>query len=298
MSGNLTKKRALIELVFAGLLWGYGFLATKWALAEFTPFEVLTYRFLIAFVISESFLFFWNRKEFYSTFQDWKLGVVAGLSMASFQIPQTIGMKYTTATKSGFITTLYVLLVPILNHFFFKEKIGFKIYLWAILALFGTTLLLNVYSENMDLNKGDAWTLICTLMAAIQIILIGKIANKAKSSYRLNSFQCFWTLITLLPFFISQESHNPISQFSLPVFGVISMAIGSSIIAFTIQIRTQKVISSETASLLFLLESPFAFMFGFIFLNEKLSLVQVLGALIILLSSYLTLREEQILHSK
>ncbi|NUM58311.1 MAG: DMT family transporter [Bdellovibrionaceae bacterium] len=294
----MTKQKAVIELIFAGVLWGYGFLATKWALLEFSVFDLLFYRFLVAFILGELIALFTVKLTAQETINELKLAFLPGILMAAFIIPQTLGLKYTTATKSGFITTLYVIFVPFLNHFFFKEKTNFKIYLWAITALFGTTLLLKVFSESPDLNQGDFWTLVCSLMAATQIIFVGKVASVTKSAFKLNNFQSLWTLISLIPFYFFQDKITFSTQEFLPWFGVISMAIGSSILAFTIQLRAQKVLNSAVASLLFLLESPFAFMFGYLFLKEKLSLVQLLGALLIICSSMLSLREEQTLHSK
>lgn len=295
----MTKQKAVGELVFAGILWGYGFLATKWALLDFSVFDLLFYRYGCAVILTEIyFLSHKNRSSKKVLLNEFKLAMYPGLLMAAFIIPQTLGLQYTSATKSGFITTLYVLIVPLLNHFFFNEKTSLKIYLWSLLAIFGTTLLLNIYSESPDLNKGDIWTLVCSAMAALQIIFIGKVANKTHSPLRLNHYQNIWTLICLLPFFITQEKIQWVPTQWISWFGIVTMAIGSSILAFTIQVRAQKVLSSAVASQLFLLESPFAFMFGYFFLKETLTWIQVLGALIIMVSSYLTLREEQILHSK
>lgn len=294
----MTKQKAVLELIFAGILWGYGFLATKWALIDFSVYDLLFYRYATAIILTEIYFLFSKGLSAKEVFQEFKLAAAPGLLMAAFIIPQTIGLQYTTATKSGFITTLYVLFVPLLNHFFFQEKVTYKIYLWAILALFGTTLLLNVFSETPDINKGDFWTLGCSIMAALQIIFIGKLANQTRSALRLNNYQNVWTLLCLLPLYATQSKITFVALNWISWFGIISMAIGSSILAFTIQVRAQKVLSSAVASQLFLLESPFAFMFGYLFLNETLSLIQVIGAFIIIISSYLTLREEQILHSK
>lgn len=295
----MTKQKAVVELIFAGILWGYGFLATKWALLDFSVYDLLFYRYGSAIIITEIYFLFsegFTSKEVIQ--KEFKLAMMPGLLMAAFIIPQTLGLQYTSATKSGFITTLYVLIVPLLNHFFFKEKASFKIYLWSALAIFGTTLLLNIFSESPDLNKGDVWTLVCSVMAALQIIFIGKVANLTSSPLRLNNYQNIWTLICLSPFFFAQDKIQILPTQWISWFGILTMAIGSSILAFTIQVRAQKVLSSAVASQLFLLESPFAFMFGYLFLHETLSWVQFLGAMIIIISSYLTLREEQILHSK
>lgn len=294
----ISKKRAAIELIFAGFLWGYGFLATKWALLDFSVFDLLFFRHLIAFCSCELFLFIFNRKRFFLTFSEARLALWPGLLMACFILPQTIGLKYTTASKSGFITTLYVLIVPFLNQVLFKVKGDRRFYALALLALLGTTFLLDVYAEKPDIVIGDWWTLGCAFMAALHIIAIDKVVVRSKSAFRFNSFQNFWTLLCIFPFFIWQDRITWHGETFLPWIGIITMTIGSSIIAFTIQIRAQKVLGPETASQFFLLESPFAFLFGYLFLNETLSSIQVVGASIILLSMYLTLKVEQTSHSK
>lgn len=295
---QISKNRAAVELILAGVLWGYGFIATKWALVDFSVFDLIFYRYLIAFLVFEFYLVLFHRHHFLSTLKECRLALWPGLLMASFIIPQTIGLQYTTATKSGFITTLYVLIVPLLNQTLFKVKIDRKFYGLAFLAVLGTIFLLDLFSATPDIVVGDLWTLGCAFMAALHIIVIGILIQKSKSAFRFNSFQNFWTLICVLPFFLMQEKITWHSSGFLPWFGIISIAIGSSIIAFSIQIRAQKVLSPETASQFFLLESPFAFLFGYLFLNETLSAIQVIGAVIILTSTYLTLKLEQTSHSK
>jgi drug/metabolite transporter (DMT)-like permease len=295
---NISKNRAAIELVFAGVLWGFGFLAVKWALLDFSVADVLFFRYLFAFFLGELYLLAFDRKHFLATFKEWRLALWPGLLMAAFIIPQTIGLNHTTATKSGFITTLYVLMVPFLNQYIFKVKIDRRFYSLALIALIGTVLLLDVFSESSNINIGDWWTFGCAIMAALQIIVVGKYAPLSESPFRFNSFQNFWTLLCVTPLFLLQEKITWFSYSLLPWLGLIELAIGSSIIAFTIQIRAQKVLSPETASQFFLLESPFAFLFGYMFLKETLTPIQLIGAGMILLTTYLTLKLEQTSHSK
>lgn len=294
----ISKNRAAIELIFAGVFWGFGFLAVKWALISYSVADLLFFRYVIAFVLSELYLVIFDRAQFVDTFKEWRLALWPGVFMASFIIPQTIGLKYTTATKSGFITTLYVLIVPILNQFIFRAKIDRKFYGLAFLALIGTMMLLNIFSENPDINVGDWWTLGCSLMAAFQIIAIAKMVTTSQSAFRFNSFQNFWTLVCITPMFLMQEKITWYSTELLPWIGLLELAIGSSIIAFTIQVRAQKVLSAETASQFFLLESPIAFLFGYIFLNETLAPIQLAGGALILITTFLALKLEQTSHSK
>tara|TARA_B110001454_G_scaffold219202_1_gene251971 strand:+ start:58500 stop:59396 length:897 start_codon:yes stop_codon:yes gene_type:complete len=298
MNKQISKNRAALELLFAGALWGFGFLATKWALIDFSVADVLFYRYLLAFLIGEICLLVFDRKLFFESFSEWSLALWPGILLALLMIPQTIGLQTTTATKSAFITTLYVLILPFLNQFFFRAKVDIKFYGLAFIALIGTMFLLNIFSESPDIITGDWWTLGSSVIAALQIIAVGILAPRSKSSFRFNSFQNFWTLICILPLYLTQDKLAWNSGSLISWYGIFQLAIGSSIVAFTIQVRAQKTISSETASQFFLLESPFAFLFGYIFLNETLAPLQLMGAAIILITTYLTLKVEQTSHSK
>jgi drug/metabolite transporter (DMT)-like permease len=293
----LTKRQAVFELIFAGALWGFGFVATAWSLKSFTPAEVLCYRFILALAAGELIylLIHWRRPHWPEK-SDVIYSLLGGLFLGGLLILQTIGLQYTTATNSGFITTLYVILVPVLSHLFFKHEVNFKLYLYVLLALFGTVLLVGITPS--AINKGDLWTLACSFVAAIHIIYIGKVSGKIKNSFRFNNLQSLWCFVLLLPLLLRQNHIQTHAESFRPWFGILFLAIGSSTLGFYIQVRTQKVLSSTTASMLFLLESPYAFLFGFLFLGETLNAKQFLGAFLIILASYLTIRWEQTSQTK
>lgn len=112
----LTKKTAVIELIFAGAIWGFGFVAAVWALNDFTPTETLVYRFLAATAMGELLFLISNKiakkPSLHSAKEDFLLAIPAGSLLGGLLLFQTIGLKYTTATKSSFITSLYVIFVP------------------------------------------------------------------------------------------------------------------------------------------------------------------------------------------
>ncbi|KHD88202.1 MAG: transmembrane protein [Bdellovibrio sp. ArHS] len=280
----LTKNRAALELIFAGILWGFGFVATVWALRAFSATETLVFRFIVASIVGE-ILYLAARGPNFTTIREELLRALpAGLLLGGMLLLQTIGLKYTTATKSGFLTSLYVILVPLLNAWFFKAPSTLKNYLIVGLALGGTFILVD--ANLSGINVGDLWTLGCSVFAAFHIIYIGKISNRVGNAFRFNNFQSFWCLLALLPLYANQE-RSPWPQDMTPWLGILCLGLGSSIIAFYLQVRTQRVLSDSTASMLFLLESPFAALFGFLILHERLSLFQSLGAVIIMLASVL-----------
>ncbi|MEK2688275.1 DMT family transporter [Bdellovibrio sp. GT3] len=278
----LTKNRAAIELILAGALWGFGFVATVFALRAFSPVEAMVYRFLIASVFGELIYLYFRPAGLPSMKSDFKKALPAGFFLGGMLILQTIGLQYTTATKSGFITSLYVILVPLINTLIFKTRSSLLNYALAFVALAGTFVLMD--ANVTDVNTGDLWTLACSVLAAGHIIYIGRITHKVDNAFRFNNFQSIWVLLLLSPLLLTQKSVNMTAPWEAWA-GVAMLGLGSSIIAFSIQIRAQKVLSDSTASMIFLLESPFAALFGFLLLQERLSWFQAFGALIIMAAS-------------
>lgn len=295
-----TKNQAVKELIFAGALWGFGFVATRWALDDFSASETMVYRFLVAFFAGETLRFLLTKLPHQPSFslpplKELKVSITGGLILGGMLLVQTIGLKYTTATKSGFITTLYVVLVPLIQHLIFKIKTPWKFYAYVALALFGTWLLVGAKLES--LNQGDLWTLGCSLLAALHILYIGYTAPQVEAPLRFNNYQSLGCLILALPFALSQGEIKMEASW-LPWLGILFLGTGSSVIAFMIQIRSQRVLEPSTASMLFLLESPFAFVFGWLLLGETLTWIPALGAILILLSSYLTILLERTSQTK
>lgn len=285
ISGDL-RSRALVELLLAAVIWGFGFVATVWALRDFSIVGFLVLRFTIGWGVGELIRIFIFKRKFWDA-QDFKLSIIAGVLMAAFILPQSIGLLFTTATNSGFLTIMYVVLVPILS---FQKKHSWKIYALAALAFFGAWLLMNAVVLNI--NKGDIWTLLCAVMASLHILYLGKIAPKIQDSFRFNNYQSFWCLLAVIPCIPLDTKFSVYSDNLLPWLGLLSTAILSTIVGFMIQIRAQKVLSETTAAQFFLLESPFALLFGVLLLNESITWIQATGAFLILLSSFLTLKVE------
>lgn len=290
-SSPQAQKKATLELLLAGLIWGFGFVATVWALREMSAIGFLFSRFALALVIGEGlrFLLVRGRRPFWDK-SDFRLSVGAGLLMASFLLPQTFGLLFTTASNSGFLTILYVVLVPILGWVFWGIRYPPSVYALAMVAFIGAFLLMG--AQFHSLNTGDIWTLVCALMAAVHILYVGKAAARIQDSFRFNNYQSFWCLVAVLPLLPFDPKLSVMPQSLWPWVGLLSTAIGSSLLGFMIQIRAQKVLSDTTAAQLFLLESPFAMLFGYLILQEEVTPLKLSGAFLILLSSFLTLQLE------
>lgn len=282
MTNQKSLLKPSIELVFASILWGFGFVAVVWTLPFLSPSALICYRFLIASVIGWLYLKARGRRP-QDLQREFKLAIIAGLSIGLSLFLQTWGLQFTTATNSGFVTTLYVVFVPFMARLFLRERLPWIHWLFVGLALIGTTLV--VRAQTLEMNKGDVLTLGCALMASLQIVYVASIADQTKDSLALNTFQSFWAgapYLLMIPFEVRHGTWNLFRMNSLGWIGFLSLTLGSTLLGFFLQLRAQKQLSPSHASLLFLLESPFACFFAIWLLDERLTHWQMAGAALIL----------------
>jgi drug/metabolite transporter (DMT)-like permease len=203
-------------------------------------------------------------------------GTLCGLAIVFASSFQQLGLITTAAGKSGFLTALYIIIVPLLG-IFFKRKTSNLLYFAVILGLIGAYLLCGGI-ENISI--GDIFTVGCAFMFSIHILIIDRYAPKCDcvmlSCVQFSAcavFACAGSLI-----FREAWIYENIIK-SLPFW--IFCGIGSSAVAFTLQMYAQKFLHPVTASLLMSLESVFALIGGYLFLNEKISLQELIGCVVI-----------------
>ena len=282
---------AVIELTCAAVIWGASFTLVRWALVDFSASTLIFWRLIVAFVAGELIHFFSNPKLFKSSWSDSKLSMLAGIFLGLSLIFQTYGLNFTTATNSGFITSMYVVLIPVIGALFFKHKIKPHHILLSMLAFTGMGFLLSL--DNLNIQRGELLTVVAAITAAFQIIFVGRVARHAKSAFRFNTYQTFWSWVAILPFLVLEVRIKDLHLWPQEVhlksmLSMLGLAFFVSVFAFYLQIRAQRILSTTTSSMLCLLEGPFAFFFAAFFLAEKLGGFQFFGAFIILLSCALS----------
>lgn len=275
----------ILLLSLATAIWGFGFIATRWMFQGFDPVWTNALRFSIAGIVGLPFLFYKNsffRKENNIT----KKAMLSALFLLGAILFQTMGLVTTTVAKSGFITTLYALFIPLTLMVLTGKKFKRTFWLLIFMALVGIALMCNLEIKN--LNGGDFLTLLCAFSAAFQITYIGTIAKEIQSPVEFNFLQNFFCAIfsvAIAFIFKGRVSLSPLEDTHSQVFySLLFLGIVSSMIAFTIQVIAQKKIPAQIAGIIFLMESPFAAVFGFFIFNERLSLMNMIGAGLILLS--------------
>jgi len=265
-------------LAISTSIWGFGFIASRLTFESYDPYWSNGLRFLIASLLGLPILFY--LKSFDRKDTPWREGIIGGFFLTGTLLFQTIGLNYTTVAKSGFITTLYVFFVPLTMMLVYKKKYNNVFWLLVLIALVGMALLCNLRFD--DLNSGDFLVLICSLFASFHIIYVGKIAAHVKSPIEYNFIQnIFVAIFSMAIAFIVKGKVNlaPLMNIHSNTFkGIFFLSVISSMIAFSIQVIAQKKIPSHIASLIFLLESPFAAYFGWIYFNEKLNSMNLIGA--------------------
>ncbi len=204
-------------------------------------------------------------------------GLLAGLALFIAASFQQIGIVYTTAGKAGFITGLYVIMVPVLGMFI-RQRTKINVWAGAVLAVIGLNLL--SIRENFTIDPGDALVLISAIFFAVHILIIGNYSSRA-GAVRLSIVQfALCALLSLIAAVFTEEIRwQPILDAAVPIIygGVFSVGI-----AYTLQVAGQRHAHPSAASIILSLESLFAVIGGWLILGEYLSARGMAGCALML----------------
>lgn len=285
------KMRGEFMLIITALIWGVSFVAQRAGMEYIGPFTFNGIRCLIgALVLLPVIITFdHQRKRRQVTVGEIKTvieekaakknliigGLLCGIVFFISSSVQQIGMVYTTAGKAGFITALYIVIVPILG-IFLKQKV--RPILWLCVVLATTGLYLLCIQEGFSIGKGDLLVVLCAFGFSIHILVIDHFSPKV-DGVKMSCFQFLICGVLSLPFMIIFETINwaNIINCWLPILYAGVMSCG---IAYTLQVVAQKYTEPTVTSLILCLESVFAVIAGIIILNEQISMRETLGCII------------------
>jgi drug/metabolite transporter (DMT)-like permease len=276
-------------LLSATVIWGWTFVLVKEGASELGPLTFLALRFALA--LFAILLLFWGRlRRGGLNWGTLRAGLWIGLSLFSGYLFQTWGLLYTTATKSGFITGLSVILVPLLSALAFKEEARLRVpargWLGAGLAALGLGLILFGQGEaaglELRLNLGDLLTLLCAFSFALQVISIGRFVNPGNYPTILVIQIGTVFVLSLAGALLVEHPRlamtiSPKGWEAILITGLLATAL-----AFFIQNRFQPLSTPTEAAIIFSAEPVFAGLFGYLLLGERLTGLQLLGAAAIL----------------
>ena len=274
-----------IMLILCSLIWGMAFIAQSTAAESIGPFTFVFLRFAISSIVLFAIYPLIRKKDAPKMDKPMKkrylaLGGVLGVILFTACALQQAGIAYTTAANSGFITALYIVMIPIITLFMGK-KVGKLVWVGVVVALIGLFLL--CIKDDFSINIGDLITLGCAVVLSFHIIVIDRYAG-SMDSILLSAVQFGVVAIVALPFMLLTEKvvmADILSCWTSVLYaGVCSGAMG-----YTLQMVGQKYTDPTLASLLMCLESVFAAIGGWLLLGEVLSGRELLGCALMLSAS-------------
>lgn len=272
--------KAEIVLMIITLSWGMSFPLLKISLNFISPFLFLFLRFFITVTV---FYFIFRSKLDLSKFNEWKNGIILGIFLFSGFAFQTIGLKYTSASKSAFITGTSLIVIPFAQYFILKLKPRPENITGALIVLAGLYILSEVYFS--DPNAGDMLTLISALSFAIYVVLLNKYATEINFNYL--AFGQFLTMSVLSIIFVlifEVFIYNEI--FFIPdavlLLTLFYTSVFSTLISIILISRYQRETTPLRASIIYNMEAVSAVFFSFIILGEVLNFNQMTGAFIMI----------------
>lgn len=276
----MTRLRADLLLLLVAVIWGSAFAVQRVAAQYFDVFTFNGLRFLLAGVLLFPVTLKRERPQLNN--QLWLVGLAGAILFLAGGLQQA-GLELTTAGNAGFITSLYVVIVPLILRIFWKERIGWLSWAAAGLAILGSLLLST--AGKLQLGRGDVLELLGAVMWALHVILVGKVVRKVGVLTLAAGQYLAAGVLNLVISLISKQSFSGLADGwrVIAYVGVISTTIG-----YTLQVLGQKYAPPSDAAILLSMEAVFAALFGFLILAEVLQPVQILGCVFILSAILLT----------
>lgn len=280
---NLKKFRGSLLLLIASFIWGTAFVAQSMG-SQLGAFSFVAARNMVGFLFLLIVILVVdkarNKADIKKPVLENKIyikgGIIGGLALFVAMILQQVGLEHTSAGKAGFLTALYIVIVPIFG-IALKKRVGLKIWISVVIATIGTYFL--SVTEDFTIGIGDLAIILCAVVFSIHILIIDHYSPKT-DAIKLSAVQ--FLVCSLICIVLAVILEKPTLDQILAVIGPILYAgIMSSGIAFTLQIIAQSETPPAVASLIMSLESVFAVLAGWVILNELLSSKEILGCVLV-----------------
>ncbi len=269
-------RKADVFLILMTLIWGGTFVSIKSALVYISPLLLMAFRFSSAFIffiiLNPVKLSILNKSVLLRGFA---LGILMFLGYGL----QTVGLNYTTASRSGFITYFYALLVPVFQFMILRKKPLVINLLGLALAFSGLTLITGGL-DSASMNRGDMLTLLSAASYGIYVVLLNLWSNDEDAAV-LTGIQLLIT--ALISFAVSPILEEPFFHSSFTLWGnLLYLSLLGSVVAVYIMTRFQTYISPTRAAILYSLEPVFSVILAVLILKEHFSILQFGGACLII----------------
>lgn len=274
--------RSSLLLLLAATIWGVAFVAQSVGMDYMGPLSFNGGRFLMGGVVLLPLVIIRRKKD-----KDRQIpragmrvtltgGICCGLVLGMASLCQQIGIMYTTVGKAGFITTLYIIIVPVMG-IFLRKKVSGRVWIGAAIAALGMYLL--CVKERLALSRGDAYVFLCAILFAVHILVIDYFSPRA-DGVELSCIQFFTAgiLSGVLAFILEKPEIGSFINGIIPLAYAGIMSCG---VAYTLQIIGQKDLDPTVASLILSMESVVSMLAGWVILGQALSKKELLGCALV-----------------
>ena len=269
-------------LLLTAMIWGTAFVAQRVGMESIEPVTFTSARMWLAALATGLAAFLLRRggrdtaEERRSVRSAIPGGICCGLFLTGASLFQQYGMVTTTAGKAGFITALYILLVPLVNYLLFKKRSSPHV--WFAIAIGVAGMYLLCVTEDFRLTRGDALVAVCAVLFTGHILCCDHFSRQS-DPVRLSAVQ-FLTVALIsgvIALIVEEPSWDKIRSAAVPILycGVISGGVG-----YTLQMVAQRITEPTVASLLMSFEAVFAALSGALLLHERMSARELIGCII------------------
>lgn len=278
---NISLKGTVL-LFLAAFIWGIAFVAQSVGMDYMGPLSFIGGRFLMGSAVLVPLVVYKRKKNKIENIRpaDAKVtivgGISCGLALCFASLMQQFGIMHTTVGKAGFITTLYIIIVPIFGVFL-KRKVAGKVWISAVIAAAGMYLL--CMNEKLTIGKGDGLVFVCAILFSVHILVIDYFSPKA-DGVELSCLQFLTAgIIGSVGAILFEEPR--IGDFIAGIIPLAYAGIMSSGVAYTLQIIGQKDMDPTVASLILSMESVISMLAGWVLLGQALSGRELFGCLLV-----------------
>lgn len=278
-----SKSKAILAdsgLFYAAAIWGSTFFIVKNSLAGIDPVVMVAYRFLLAGIVLLGYLIYKKK----NVFKDIKIAFFLAVILCLLYIPQTVGLKYTTASNSGFITGLFVAFIPIFLKLIFKVNPSKTEIIASAVSLFGLWILTG---GMQDVNYGDILTLMAAITYALHVLYSDKYIKKGVDPIIISCQQFIIVGLLSLTYALIFDLPTEITT-SYAWKATIFLALFPTLSAFLIQMFAQSIRTPIRVSLIFAFEPLFAALFAWTLGGEEIITHRAIGGCFIFAALLIT----------
>lgn len=266
-----------LGLLLVTIIWGAAYVVSDIALDVLNPYQLMTGRFLVAFLVMVVLFFNMLKRITRTTLvRGGILGILLYLAFAF----QTVGLTYTTPSKNAFLTAISVVLVPFIGLVLFKNKISLRAYIGAFLSIIGIGLL--SLEGFHGFNIGDSLTLICAVFFSLQLIFTSRFVRKENIFAIMIVQMGIATLCGLVVNVFRGDAFPAITNMTSSL-SILYLGVFSTMVGFMVQTAAQRFTTDTETAIILSMESLWGMLFSMVLLKEQITLQMAIGAAVILM---------------